>query len=226
MPEEFKLSKEILEQAKQVDTSKDKKKKNNIRLAVSGVLLIAIVGVFLFNINNWFKPSDFNQAVPLSQNISRWDALNWGAKGNFTSDNLNTKTGNWALNTDTGNFTSEKFEGCSMYFNRTVGDYGDYSNDLEDTEAYTKKFFDGKELYSGTAWVHLKDHDTRGIEVAKAKFIDEAGNYAMAYYRHSPLNKVIFFGLVRCADEASLEKLAPVSGDGSELADLGIWLKI
>jgi hypothetical protein len=226
MPEEFNLSKDVLDKAKTVDTSKSKKKSKTLRWVISGVLLVAIVGVFSFNIKNWFTPSNFNEDIPLSENISRWDALSWGAKGNFEGDNLDTKTGDWTLNTETGDFTSKEYDGCSMYFNRLTGDYGDFGNDKQDTEAYTKKFFEGKELSNSTAWVTLKGYDTRGIEVAKSKYIDEAGNYSMAYYRHSPLNKVVFFGVVRCADESTLEKIAPTDGDGSELADLGIWLKI
>ena len=226
MPEEFKLSQDVLDKAKSVDTTKSKKQRNHLRWIISGVLLVAIVGVFAVNLKTWFTPSDFNEDIPLSKTISRWDALSWGATGNFEKDNVGTKTGDWKLNTETGQFTNPKYEGCSMYFNTTSGDYGDFGNDLEDTNAYTEKFFDNKELSSTTAWVKLKGHDTRGIEVVKTKYIDDGGNYAMAYYRHSPLNKVVFFGVVRCADENTLEELAPSSGNGSELADLGIWLKI
>ena len=225
MSEDLSFSQELIEQAKSSDVEKSKKKRFLIRFIIAGGLTVVIVLAFLLNIGGWFTLTNFSKDVPLTQNISRWDSLAWGATGNFTTDNINTATGDWLLNTKTGEFTSQKYIGCTMYFNKTTGDYGTTGHDLEDTQSYTKTFFSDKELKTTTTWVPLTGFNTKGVQVLKTMWVDEANNTAISYYRHSPLNKTLVFGTIRCADANMLEKIAPWSNTENELTNVGVWLK-
>ena len=114
-----------------------------------------------------------------------------------------------------------------MYWNKTVGDTGTFQSDAEDTDRYTKQFFDGKESFNqGSMFPVKKDGEKVGeVELKQSYFIDEGNNYAVAFYRQSPAISLTIFGTVRCADESKLNELVPKDATGQEVYDkFDVWL--
>lgn len=223
----FTISAETLKAAKnKKDTSK---KKNRVKWVVSSVLAVAVVGGFSYGMWEIFKPPVTIQGTyTLENNLPRKGVLQWGASGDFKADNVDTPTGTWTLNNQTGEFLNTQWEGCSMYWNKTVGDTGTFQSDREDTDRYTKQFFDGKESFNqGSLFPVKKGADKVGeVEMKQSWFRDDGNNYAVAFYRQSPANSLTLFGTVRCADEAKLNELVPRDATGEQLSTkFDVWLE-
>lgn len=224
MAEEYDLS-EALSKASSTSTEKKNKKATTIKVVVAGALGVAIVGAFVFGTQNWFAKNDFTKPIALSENITQWTSLSWDTENHFEGD-LTNKFGTWSFDDENGNFTNDELK-CSSLFTKLRGDYGDTKDDASSTEKYKARFAEGQEETSTTSKVFLplKEYPEGGVEALKTYYTGSDGNYNVAYYRHSPENETIFLGVVTCETDESLQKVAPVEGDGSEIETLGFWLK-
>jgi hypothetical protein len=224
MAEEYDLSSALQNVSK---TSVDEKNKRSTRIkwGISGVLAIAVVGVFLGGTQNWFAKNNFDKPIALSENITRWTSISWGTENDFKGD-LENKFGTWKFNDQTGNFTNEEL-GCNLLFTKLRGDYGDFNNDALDTERYEKKIIEGQEKTALTSQVFLPviDHPEGGVEVYKTYYKGADEKFNVSYYRHSPENETIFLGVATCDTEESLYEVSPKESTGSEIEELGFWLK-
>jgi hypothetical protein len=225
MSEEVDLS-DAINKASTTKNDKKRKKSTIIKTVIAGALGVAVIGVFVGNTQNWFAKNDFSDKVPLSQNITRWTSLSWDNSNHFKGDITNT-TGKWTFDNNTGNFTNKTL-GCVALFTKVNGDDGNgpSDSDAKSTAQYTKRFIKGQ---SGTVtkdvYLPLKEYPNGGIQALKSYYKGSDDKYNVAYYRHSPENATIFLGILSCDTAASLQKVSPADGNGSEIKDLGFWLK-
>lgn len=226
MSDDSRISAETLSAAKNQPT---KNKNKTIKWAVTGVLLTIVLGLFGYGMFTIFRPpSPVTGTFSLNQNLPPKAILNWGATGNFEEDNTDTPTGTWKFDNTNGNFANTgDWAGCNMYWNRLVGDTGDTGTDLGDTNRYTEVFFGGQSEDQGQVYFPVKDGEevVGSVELQRTAYVDEAGQYSVGFYRHSPDSALLMFGTVRCADEVDIEKLVPADATGDEISDLfGVWL--
>lgn len=223
MPKEYDLS-DVL--ANTASTPAKKKRKGNLKWFITAGLAVVIIIAFLIGVNVFYAKNNFDNKIPLTENISRWNSLAWDNENHFTGD-ISNSTGDWAFDKKNGVFTNDA-NGCQALFTQIGGDYGSYSNDLKDSQNYQKKFIKGQEKTSVTSkvYVSLAGHPNGGIQMLKTYYRGSNDTYNVTYYRHSPANETVVFGVVSCKTEEALNKLMPIKGDGSEVKTLGFWLKV
>jgi hypothetical protein len=224
MAEEFDLS-DTLKKVENSSMDEVQKKKAHKRWFIAGSLAVCVIGAFLYGNQNWFAKNDFTEPIPLSENVTRWTSIAWGAEGDF-KENHDTKFGEWTFDNSNGNFTNSEV-GCAVLFTKTRGDYGNYQSDAKDTANYTTKFIEGQEDTSKTKPVYLsiKGYPEGGIEVLKTYYTGADGKFNATYYRHSPDSETLFLGIITCDTAEALEEVAPYESNGSEIKDLGFWLE-
>lgn len=224
MAEEFDLS-DVLGKVENTSIDEVQKKKAHKRWIIAGTLTVCIIAAFLYGNQNWFAKNDFSKPIPLSENITRWTSLSWGAQGDFKKSH-ETKFGEWTFDDSNGNFANKDL-GCAALFTKTRGDYGNFYSDAKDTANYTAKFTAGQEKTSKTkpVYISLEGYPKGGIEVLKTYYLGADNKFNATYYRHSPDNETVFLGIMTCDTKESLEKVSPYAANGSEIKDLGFWLK-
>lgn len=210
-----------MSETKTVNHHTKRKKKQQQKRIIITILSVVTVSAFIFGIYNWFKPTDFNQDVPLTTTVSRVDVLKWVATGNFEGPNLNTPTGDWELNLETGEYTNPEYPNCTTSWVRLGGDTGIFGNDLDDTNRYLPEFTDGAETTnSPTGWASIHNH-TGKFELI-APVLQSGGAWTQLYFRQLPLTGVGLIGKVVCSTEQELTSLTQVNGKLRLTDDYGI----
>lgn len=222
------ISADVLRNARELNPKNSKKKiiRWVVTLGLGGIIFV-LFGYAMWNV---FKPlSSVQGTYYLNNTVPSKSIIDWGAGGDFKADNLNTPTGDWILNTETGQFDSVEWPGCSMYWNKLYGDTGVFQSDESDTDRYTEEFFSGKETSLGSVMFPVRNNSGEQvgeIEMKKAYFRDDGDNYALAFYRRFPANALTMFAVVRCGSEDSLSKLVPVDSLGEEISRLfDVWIQ-
>lgn len=226
MSDDLQISAETLAAAR---TQPKKNNKKTVKWVVTGVLLTLVLGLFGYGMFTIFRPpSSVIGTYPLTQNLPPKSILYWGATGEFEKDNVDTPTGTWELNTETGNFTNtDKWETCNMYWNRLGGDSGNSDNDNQGTDSYTDTLFEGGQEDQGTVFFPVKKgtENVGSVEMKRSSYVDNGGQFSVAFYRHIPGSGLLMFGTVRCAEEQDIKELVPADATGDEISKLfDVWL--
>lgn len=227
MAEEYDLS-EAIKQVPEASYKDKNRKRRKKQLIVAGVSTIAIVGLFTVGLNNWFAKNDFNSAIALSENVTRWSNFTWSYGGDNTL--IKTEFGNWERSEVGAPFLNDE-SSCILRLITAGTIVENIVSDAADSANYTSIF--GNESTDVTApenktkkaWIPLDGYPDGSIEVLKTSYTTNEGNPAVSYYRSMFKTEQAFTTVVSCDTQEELDKVAPYDGNGDELTKLGLSIK-
>lgn len=227
MAEEYDLSEAINQPAGESYKDKNNKRRKK-QLIVAGVSTVAILGLFSGGLNNWFAKNDFNSAIALSENVTRWSGFTWSYGGDNTR--IQNEFGNWDRTEMGAPFLNDEST-CILRVLTSGAITGALVSDQADSENYSSIFEDqaadteSPAVRTKNAWISIDGHPDGSIEVLKTSYTTTEGNPAVSYYRSMVKTEQVFTAVVSCDTQEELDKVAPYDNNGEELAKLGLSIK-
>ena len=173
---------------------------------LTSLSIFLVAGVFVLNVQGWFRTTDYSQRVALSENIARFSIPSWEANGE-DGNSITNKFGTWSTN---GGMTfSNDSSTCTFTFTRIGGmALSNTDNDEDATEAYYTDYIEANAqevLDSSTTWLYSGVGDGQ-IEMFKTTYVNDLSK-TVAFYRVASVTTVAVIGSVTCSDDEEFDTL-------------------